>query len=151
LGAIIQQPLNELAVGMITDAPAGRVAAVFFAYQLIGSLTCTIAFQPLLRRLKQVAPQSPLQEMSKPAFLLDDALVDPSLALELATKEEGRLAQRLPMMLDEIRSDTAPRGSTPDALRSASHSVAEAMAAIGRRKFDVVLLDIMMPEFAVEP
>jgi phosphate:Na+ symporter len=128
VGAAIQQPLVDLAARLVSNAPAGQVAAVFLAYQLAGSLACTVAFQPLSRLLERLAPQSPLQEMSKPAFLLDDALVDPSLALELATREEGRLAQRLPMMLDGIRSDSAAGAAPPEVLQAASHSITDTMA-----------------------
>jgi len=129
IGVAIQQPVVDLAAGLVSSTAAGKVAAVFLAYQLVGSLTCTVAFQPLCRLLQRLAPRSPLQEMSKPAFLLDDALVDPSLALELATREEGRLAQRLPMMLDGIRSDAAAGETPPETLHAASHAITDAMAA----------------------
>lgn len=129
VGMVIQEPVIDIAAGLVSNTPAGKVAAVFLAYQLIGSLTCTIAFQPLLHLLGHIAPRSPLQEMSKPQFLLDDALIDPSLALELATREEGRLAQRLPMMLDGIRSDAVPGEAPPEVLHEASHSITDAMAA----------------------
>ncbi len=129
VGTVIQQPVIDMAAGLVSNTAAGKVAAVFLAYQLIGSLTCTVASRPLLRLLGRLAPRSPLQEMSKPAFLLDDALIDPSLALELATREEGRLAQRLPMMLDGIRSDAAAGEAPPDVLHAASHSITDAMAA----------------------
>src|SRR5262245_19423379 len=127
-GLIIQRPVIDLAAGFFANAPAGQVAAVFLAYQLVGSLTCTLAFQPLLLLLERMAPRSRLQEMSKPAFLLDDALVDPSLALELATREERRLAQRLPMMLDDVRSDAPVGEAPPQMLRAASRSITDAIA-----------------------
>jgi phosphate:Na+ symporter len=128
LGAILQQPLIEQATAAVADTTASRVAWVFLTYQLLGSLACTLAFEPLLRLFRRLAPPSPLQEMSKPAFLLDEALVDPSFALELAGREERRLMERLPTMLDEIRSDP-PAGICPsDVLRAASHSVTTAIA-----------------------
>lgn len=129
VGTVIQQPVIDMAASLVSNTAAGKVAAVFLAYQLIGSLTCTVASQPLLYLLGRMAPRSPLQEMSKPAFLLDDALIDPSLALELASREEGRLAQRLPMMLDGIRSDAPTGEASPDVLNAASHSITVAMAA----------------------
>jgi len=79
----------------------------------------------LLRRL---APPSPLQEMSKPAFLVNEALVDPTLAIELAAREEARVVERLPAMLDDIRSDAPAGASPPELLRSASQAIARAIS-----------------------
>src|SRR5262249_30919990 len=47
----------------------------------------------------------------------------------LATREEERLAQRLPMMLDGIRSDSAAGEAPPEVLQAASHSITDTMAA----------------------
>jgi phosphate:Na+ symporter len=77
-----------------------------------------------------------LQELSKPAFLFNDALVDPSLALELATREEARLAQRLPTMLDEIRSEGGPVTVAPEILRAASRSIGDAIGSYLRDILD---------------
>ena len=127
VGAVVQQPLVERAAAMMASDPGGQIAWVFLVYQIIGSLACTLGFAPLLRLLWHLAPQSPFQEMSKAAFLVDEALVDPSLALELATREEDRLVQRLPMLLDDIRSDATESVGSAELLRSASHSITAAM------------------------
>jgi phosphate:Na+ symporter len=113
----------------VSGSPAGRVAVVFFAYQLVGAAFCTVAFDPLLRLLERWAPRSPLQQLSKAKFLFDDAVVDPSLAIDLAMKEEGRLTEWLPMMLDEVRSEPVLGASKPDVLCAASHSVARLMTS----------------------
>ncbi len=127
VSAVVQQPLVERAATMMASDPGGQIAWVFLVYQIIGSLACTLGFAPLLRLLWRLAPQSPFQEMSKAAFLVDEALVDPSLALELATREEDRLVQRLPMLLDDVRSDETETVGSAELLRSTSHSIMAAM------------------------
>jgi phosphate:Na+ symporter len=122
------EPLIERAAATVADGVPGQVATVFLAYQVIGSLICTLAFEPAMRVLQRLAPPSSLQELSKPAFLLVEALVDPSLAVELAAREEARLIERLPMMLDDIRSDATPDADAPALLRAASQSVGGAVA-----------------------
>jgi phosphate:Na+ symporter len=127
IGTFWGQPPIERAASAMAGTVAGQVAWVFLAYQVVGALVCTVAFEPILSILRRLAPSSPLQEMSKPAFLLDESLVDPSLALDLAIREEARLIERLPMMLDGIRSD-APLDHTPSGLlRSASHAITDAI------------------------
>jgi len=95
---------------------------------VIGSLVCTLAFEPFLSILRRVSPPSSLQELSKPAFLLNDALVDPSLALELAAREEARVIERLPTMLDDIRADATTPAIDPQTLIAASHAISGVLA-----------------------
>src|SRR4029079_13606334 len=69
-GAIAQQPLIDMAAEWISSTQPGKVAAVFLAYQLVGSIACTVGLEPILRILHRMSPRSALQEISKPAFLL---------------------------------------------------------------------------------
>jgi phosphate:Na+ symporter len=112
--AIVAVMLYERLAGvaMIEDAAralaqtlAGQVAWVFLASQLAGSLLCTLLFPWLIPLFERLAPPSELQALAKPAFLIDDALVEPSFALELVGREERRLLERLPAMLDSVRAD----------------------------------------------
>jgi phosphate:Na+ symporter len=125
---LLHRPLIDEGVAALADTTAARLAWVFVVYQLIGSTACTLAFEPVLRVLDRMAPSTPLQEMSKPAFLIDEALVDPSLALELLGREESRLVERLPMMLDTIRADVTASNTSPQMLRTASTTITRAMA-----------------------
>jgi phosphate:Na+ symporter len=108
--------------------PATAFAWTFVAVQVCGSLACTLLFTPLSRLLDKISPPKEAEALGRPAFLLEEALADPALALDLVEREEQRLLDRLPPMLDAVRSDTARGAAGPpaEALRDAGLSVAEA-------------------------
>jgi phosphate:Na+ symporter len=107
---------------------SGEIAIVFFIYQVIGSAFCTIFLRQIVAVLEWLAPPSLLQEYSRPAFLIEEALVEPNFAIELVGREEKRLIAWLPAMLDEIRPEA--EGGLPPAkeLCQAGIAVTKAMA-----------------------
>jgi phosphate:Na+ symporter len=107
---------------------SGRVAIVFLLYQLIGSIFCSIFLNQIIAILERISPPSPLQELSKPMYLIDEALVEPTFAIELVGREERRLLERLPAMLDEIRADAEASGITSGIMRSAGAKITRAMS-----------------------
>ena len=123
------RPLIESAAASLNTSLSHEVAWVFLFYQLAGSLACTVFSGPILTFLERVAPPSDLQELSKPAFLIEDALVEPSFAIELVGREEQRLLQRLPTMLDGMRADAEGEPIPAPALRTAGAAVTRAMAS----------------------
>jgi phosphate:Na+ symporter len=106
---------------------SGRVAIVFLVYQLIGSLFCTLFLKQIIALLERLSPPLPLQEMSKPMYLIDEALVEPTFAIELVAREERRLLERLPATLDEVRADAEPPIQSSGALRAAAASITRAI------------------------
>lgn len=122
------RPFFELAAGVFAATVGGKVAFVFLYYQAIGCLLCTVGFAPLVALLERLSPPTKLQELSRPAFLVDEALVEPALAVDLVGREERRLLGLLPTMLDSMRAD-AVEGEAPDVVKSAGISVSRAMAA----------------------
>jgi phosphate:Na+ symporter len=118
----------ENSVMTLAHSLSGQVAWIFLLYQVAGSLVCSIFVGPIIAVLERAAPPSKLQELSKPAYLIDDALVEPTFAIELVVREEQRLLARLPAMLDGVRAD-AENGAIPaPTLRAASAAVTRAMA-----------------------
>jgi phosphate:Na+ symporter len=65
--------------------------------------------------------------MSKPAFLIDEALVEPTFAIELVDREKQRLLARLPGMLDHVRADAPAAGISRSAIQAAAGAIARAM------------------------
>lgn len=119
----------EAMVAKLTTSLAGQVAWVFLLYQVAGSLVCTAFVKQIVPLLERMAPPSDLQELSKPAYLIDDALVEPSFAIELADREERRLLARVPSMLDSVRSDVEGTPLPAATLRQAGSAVVRAIAA----------------------
>jgi phosphate:Na+ symporter len=122
------QRLIEPLVGVLAKTTSGQVAWVFLLYQFVASLFCTVFAGQIMPLLERLAPPSALQELSKPAYLIDDALVEPTFALELVGREERRLLERLPTMLDTVRADAPGVPLSPATLRAAGASVTAAMA-----------------------
>jgi phosphate:Na+ symporter len=116
-------------------SPAASFAWVFLLVQVGGSLLCTLFWQPLAQLLDRLAPPKASEALGRPAYLLDEALADPELALELVEREERRLLQRLPSMLDGVRTEGADGGFTADALRAAGLGVSDAI----RRYLEAIL------------
>jgi phosphate:Na+ symporter len=128
-GAVAHVDLIDYAATSLAPTTSGQVAWIFLFYQIAGSGICTLFLGGILPLLERIAPPSLLQELSRPAFLIEDALVEPSFAIELVGREEGRVLARLPQMLDGVRAE--PEGSVTDrkTLRSASLSVTAAMGS----------------------
>jgi phosphate:Na+ symporter len=128
VGALIGRPLIENGVASLSASLSAQVAWVFLLYQLAGSSVCTALVGPIIALLERAAPPSKLQELSKPAYLIDDALVEPTFAIELVGREEQRLLARLPTMLDAVRADAEGEAIPAPTLRSAGVLITRAMA-----------------------
>ncbi|WP_162827121.1 Na/Pi symporter [Pseudolabrys taiwanensis] len=128
VGAVVGRPLIAELSGVFAHSASAQVAWLFLLYQVAGALLSTIFINQILPLLERIAPPSKLQELSKPAYLIEDALVEPSTALDLVAREEHRLLQRLPAMLDTIRADTEGVPIPPATLRTASATITAAMA-----------------------
>jgi phosphate:Na+ symporter len=122
------QPLLAPAVEALASTVPGQVAWVFLLYQLTGSTVCSLLLPRLVPLLERLLPPTNLEMLAKPAFLSDDALFDPSLALDLVVREERRLLERLPAMLDRVRIDGDAQGANSETLKTASIAVVRAMS-----------------------
>ena len=114
-------------VRSVTSDPAAQLAWLFLAAQLVGSLACTLARTPISALLRRMAPAGQGEALAKPAYLLHEALSDPPLALELVGREQLRLLQRLPRMLDQVRTEAVQGGASAEQLCAAGLSVGEAI------------------------
>ena len=128
IGWLIHRPLIDITANALASTTGGKVAWVFLLFQLLGALACTFAFKPLLALLERIAPPTKLQALSTPAFLVEEALVEPAFAVDLVGREERRLLDLLPSMLDGMRADAGTAELSADTVRTAGVSVARAMA-----------------------
>src|SRR5947207_5040513 len=92
-----------------------QMAAVYLSMNLLAALAAT-AMLPLLHRLvSRLSPATSEEDLSKPQFLQERALLDGESAIELVVREQDRLFQRLPLYLEGLR-----RGAVRRTLLSAS-------------------------------
>ncbi|MEO6339945.1 MAG: hypothetical protein ABIO39_07915 [Caulobacteraceae bacterium] len=123
---VAQDPLNA-AVALIPADAAGRIAWSFLVVQLFGSFSATLLRRPLAWLFERIAPPRHGDDLAKPAFLATEALEVPELALDLALREEHRLIQRLPMMLDHVRDGGDPTTPPAKTLLDAGLAVGDAI------------------------
>jgi phosphate:Na+ symporter len=127
LETALSRPILAPATAVFAQAAPGQLAAVILGYQIAGALVCTLLLGQILAVLERLSPPSALQEMSKPAFLIDEALVEPTFAIELVDREKQRLLARLPGMLDHVRADAPAAGVSRNAIQAAAGAIARAM------------------------
>jgi phosphate:Na+ symporter len=125
---LLGRPLLEPAIALLASDIPGQVAWVFLLYQVAGSTICAVFMGPLLSALERALPPGKLEMLAKPEFLSDQALVEPSLALDLVAREERRLLDRLPTLLDQVRADGNATGANSETLKTAGIAVLRAMA-----------------------
>lgn len=102
-----------------------QLAYVFAAMQVIAVLLAVVSAGGMATLLARLSPPTIEQDLSRPAFIHEQALRDPESALVLADKEQQRLLGRVPQLLDTIRPETAANAAVPRAvLRSATTAVA---------------------------
>jgi phosphate:Na+ symporter len=116
------------AVKVLDNNLAGQVAWVFLLYQIVGSIVCSLWMGHLITLLERMAPPSHLEMLARPAYLSVGALVEPSLALDLAAREERRLMERLPLMLDRVRADGDANALDAETLKNAGIAISRAMS-----------------------
>jgi len=115
---------------------AGLLSILYLGLQVFGALAVTLADKPLYALVNRLAPPTNEEGLSKPVFLVDEALGDPTLARYLADRELVRLIKRLPDMLDDTRSVVGGIGLSAAALAEAGDKLSEEI-----RRFLASLLD----------
>jgi len=101
-----------------------QVAVLFLIAQIGGALIGSLLEMPVRHAMAWMMPADPAETLAEPAFLLREAIADPSAALDLSIRELGRLSGRLPLLLDRVRDE--PELDTPSAtvLRTAGVALA---------------------------
>lgn len=98
-------PGIKFAAEWLGGTPQMAVAWIFLFLQLAPAVGMTLLATPCLRLARRVCPPDPQEELARPAFLYDQALEDPETALDLVEREQMRLMERLPRMLETLISD----------------------------------------------
>lgn len=118
-------PLLMHALQRLPGTAALHLAYVFAAMQFIAVGLAVASARWMAPLLARLSPPTVEQDLSRPAFIHEQALRDPESALVLADKEQQRLLARLPQLLDTIRPETAATATVPRAvLRTATTAVA---------------------------
>lgn len=90
-----------------------QVAYLFLIRQLMPTLLIGIIVAPVSKLLEKLSPATEQEDLSKLKFIHDQAMFDPETALDLIEKEQQRIIERFPLMLDLIRKDNNAEKKTP--------------------------------------
>lgn len=118
------------------DSPSFAISIIFLLLQLTGAGAVTLfcgASEALARRF---SPPSHEDHVSKPHFITDEAMADPSTALVLAARETNRLVAELPHLLPDL--DQRSPGS---AAHRATHWLGARTIGLATETFLVDLID----------
>ncbi len=109
LEQVLGIPLVLAATRLLAEDAPHRVGWVFLSLQLASALVVWPFGDRLERLLSPLAPETQGEALSRPRYLYDRALEDPSSALELVEREQLRLTAGLPLLLDSVREEGAER------------------------------------------
>lgn len=137
--------LLHLLEHMVDDVPE-RVAWVFLLCQIVPALLFLPFYGALERFLARLAPPSKAEEVARPHYLFDQALMDAESALPLVEKEQARLLRLLPDALDGVRAE--PETATPIPSRVLHEAVTSVARAVD--SFQTELLDGALPREELE-
>ncbi|AWK86828.1 Na/Pi cotransporter family protein [Azospirillum thermophilum] len=157
LGVAILLPLLllEEASGLpllrhLIDQAAGtlpeRIAWVFVACQVVPALAMLPFYGAMERLLARLSPPTETEELSRPRYLSDEALLDPESALALAEKEQLRLLSHMPDYLECVRAEP----EQPEPLPPATLQEGLGMVARAAESFQTELLDGGLPRETLE-
>lgn len=141
LGESTGLPLLRHAVDALSGGLAERIAWVFVLCQVVPALLLLPFFGAMERLLARWSPPTETEELSRPLYLSDEALIDPESALPLAEKEQLRLLRHLPGYLDCVRAEP----DTPDPIPFGDLHASMSAVARAIEAFQTELIDGDLP------
>lgn len=111
----------------LAGSPGAQTGIAFTIVQLVAAILATLLQRPLARLGARLSPADAGEVLSRPRFLYDEALEEPTTALDLAAREQGRLAAFLPQLLDPVRAEAGPDGPGTEALLRGGRGLGQAI------------------------
>lgn len=96
-------PLALAAARFLAGTPAEQAAVLFLLYQVVAAGLVSLTQGPLFCLIQRVFPATPMDSLSRPQFLMTDALQEPDSALDLVNQEQARLLSVSLAVLDHHR------------------------------------------------
>ncbi len=101
-----------------------QLALAFVTMQLVAVTLAVVFFRWFPSLLERLSPVTSEQELARPEFINEAALQDPESALVLAAKEQQRLLNRLPELLETVCPGAETARVPAGVLHGASATVA---------------------------
>jgi phosphate:Na+ symporter len=110
-------PLVKAGIIHIDSSLGKEIAFAYLFMQLAGVVGTFLVSGPLINICQRLSPPTAHEELSSPKYLYDQALEDPSTAIELAELEVNDILERIPELLpyDDATLDNLSRQTLLDA------------------------------------
>lgn len=110
-------------VFMLTANHATAVALVYLLLQIVSAVLTTMFRDRIMHAIRRLSPPTVEEALSKPRYIYAEALDEPRAALDLVEREQARLFEFLPDIVDAVRLDGVSKLG-PDLLSQSAASVA---------------------------
>jgi len=118
-----QVPGIKALVFALTSNHATAVALVYLLLQIVSAVLTTMFRDRIMASIRRVSPPTVEEALSKPRYIYAEALDEPRAALDLVEREQARLFEFLPDIVDAVRNDGVAK-LAPDLLSNSASSVA---------------------------
>jgi phosphate:Na+ symporter len=126
-------PLVQAAATRVSEQVSGQAAFVAILFNLATCVLLTLLAKPYQALIARMWPSTEEDMLAHSRYINDEALNQPDTAILLAEKEHLRLATRLPLYLDALRTDRSPGGQPePSVYHAAFVGIGERLAAFLR-------------------
>jgi phosphate:Na+ symporter len=115
------------AIDLMADGLGAQTGIAFTLVQIVSALLATALRRPLAGLCRRLSPADAVESLSQPRFLYEEALEEPMTAVDLATREQARLAALLPQLLDPVRVDGPAEGQPTDTLTRGARGLGQAI------------------------
>lgn len=89
----------------VSSNDATAVALVYLLLQVVSALVTTTFRRRIMASIVRLSPPTVEEALSKPRYIYAEALDEPYAALDLVEREQARLFEFLPDILDGVRAD----------------------------------------------
>lgn len=96
--------VKALVTSISADRPT-EVALIYLLLQLVSAAVTTLFRERAMALIARLSPPTEEELLSKPHFIYAEALDDPTTALDLVEREQVRLIELLPQLVDAVRPD----------------------------------------------
>lgn len=118
-------PLLLALANLITPSNAGRMAIMYLTLNLFIAIIAIIALPWAPGILAKLSPPTPAEDLSRPMYLLPEALLSPETAPDLVALEQTRVMQVLEEYLNTVRDGS---GHSLPALHKGAVTLGEEIA-----------------------
>lgn len=114
-------PGVKFAALWLGGAPHVAVAWIYLFLQVAPAIVLTLFSRAFLSAAVRICPPDPTEELAKPVFIYEQAMEEPETALDLVEREQLRLIQRLPRLLENFTTDTGTEARvTPEMIHASA-------------------------------